>query len=97
MRKLVLIGLAVGAIASHSLADGAALYKKCIVCHGSEGQTVALGKSQIIKDMTKEDFISSMKGYQDGTYGGPLKALMLGQVKGLSDEDINTLADHIIK
>ena len=34
---------------------------------------VALGKSKIIKDMTKEDFIASMKGYQDGTYGGAKK------------------------
>lgn len=47
--------------------------------------------------MSKEDFIASMKGYQDGTYGGPMKAVMLGQVKGLSEADIVKIADYIVK
>jgi len=72
-------------------------YASCVACHGANGEKVALGKSKIIKDMTKEDFIASMKGYQDGTYGGPQKALMVGQVKGMSEETIKELADFIIK
>lgn len=72
-------------------------YAKCATCHGANGEKVALGKSKIIKDMTKEDFIASMKGYQDGTYGGAQKALMVAQVKGLTNEDIKAIADLIIK
>lgn len=73
------------------------IYDKCATCHGLEGEKMALGKSKIIKDMTKEDFISSMKGYQDGTYGGPMKGVMTSQVKNLNKKDIEDLANLIIK
>ena len=78
-------------------ADGATAYKKCSSCHGANGEKAALGKSKIIKDMTKDDFIASMKGYQDGTYGGAQKALMVAQVKDMSEETIKEIADLIIK
>ena len=48
-------------------------YAKCATCHGAAGEKAALGKSKIIKDMTKADFVSALKGYQDGTYGGAQK------------------------
>ena len=44
-------------------------YAKCVACHGATGEKVALGKSKIIKDMTKAEIVASLKGYQDGTYG----------------------------
>ncbi|MBP7769573.1 MAG: cytochrome C [Aliarcobacter sp.] len=72
-------------------------YAKCAGCHGADGEKAALGKSKIIKDMSKEDFVASLKGYQDGTYGGPMKGLMVGQVKGLDDAAIQALADQIVK
>ena len=72
-------------------------YDKCASCHGAAGEKAALGKSKIIKDMTKADFVAALKGYQAGTYGGAQKALMAGQVKGLTEADINAIADVIIK
>jgi len=72
-------------------------YAKCVACHGANGEKVALGKSKIIKDMSKEDFIASLKGYQDGTYGGPMKGMMTGQVKGMDEATIKALADQICK
>lgn len=72
-------------------------YAKCVACHGANGEKAALGKSKIIKDMSKADFVAAMKGYQDGTYGGAQKALMAGQVKGLTEADFNAIADLIIK
>jgi len=72
-------------------------YAKCVGCHGANGEKVALGKSKIIKDMTKADFIAAMKGYKDGSYGGPMKGLMKGQVNGLSDADIEAIANQIAK
>ena len=72
-------------------------YAKCSACHGVNGEKAALGKSKIIKDMSKEDFVASLKGYQDGTYGGPMIGLMVGQVKGLDDAAIQALADQIVK
>lgn len=72
-------------------------YAKCVACHGANGETSAMGKSKIIKDMPKAEFIAAMKGYKDGSYGGPMKALMKGQVTGLSDADIEAIASQIAK
>lgn len=72
-------------------------YAKCVACHGASGEKVAMGKSKIIKDMTKEDFIAALKGYQNGTYGGTQKALMVPQVKNMSEATMKEIADMIIK
>ena len=72
-------------------------YAKCATCHGAAGEKAALGKSKIIKDMTKADFVSALKGYQDGTYGGATKGLMTAQVKDMSEATMNEIADLIIK
>lgn len=78
-------------------ADVNATFKVCANCHGQNGEKVALNKSKIINQMSKEDFIASMKGYKDGSYGGPLKAVMKGQVMKLSDQDMEDLANKFIK
>ncbi|MCK9337954.1 MAG: hypothetical protein M0P43_09010 [Arcobacteraceae bacterium] len=77
--------------------DTTKLYSKCIACHGTNGEKIALGKSKIIKDMSQDDFIAALQGYQNGTYGGSMKGVMGGQVKGLSEDEIKALASHIIK
>ena len=77
--------------------DGAKLYAKCASCHGANGEKVALNVSKIIKDLSKENFISAVKGYQSGTYGGSMKTLMTGQVKSLTEDEIKAIANYIIK
>ncbi|AXK48898.1 cytochrome C [Aliarcobacter trophiarum LMG 25534] len=72
-------------------------YAACVACHGANGEKVALGKSKIIKDLTKAEFVAALKGYQDGTYGGPMKGMMTGQVKGMSEATMQELADKIVK
>ena len=72
-------------------------YAKCATCHGAAGEKAALGKSKIIKDMPKAEFVAALKGYQDGTYGGAQKGLMTGQVKGMDEATMNAIADVIIK
>lgn len=93
MKKLLLI--LVFAATSLLAADGAALYKKCAACHGAKAEKKALNKSQIIAGWTSEQIVASLKGYKDGTYGGPLKGTMKGQVIKLSDEEINALGTYI--
>lgn len=78
-------------------ADGATIFKKCAACHGANGEKVALGKSKVIKDLSKEQIITAIKGFKDGTYGGSMKALMKGQVASLSDADIEAVAEYIGK
>ena len=72
-------------------------YDKCVTCHGATGEKAAMGKSKIIKDMPKADFISALKGYKDGSYGGAQKALMVAQVKDLDEATMNEIAATIIK
>lgn len=93
--KRLLLTLAILGAASLFAADGAALYKKCAGCHGAKGEKVALGKSLVISEMSKEDFVKSLKGYKDGSYGGPMKGIMKGQVSSLDDAAIEAMADHI--
>lgn len=71
------------------------LYKKCAGCHGNKAQNHALGKSKIIHNFTTKQISEALHGYKNGTYGGTMKAVMAGQVKSLSDEDISVLAKYI--
>jgi cytochrome c553 len=38
-----------------------------------------------------------MQGYKDGTYGGAMKSMMMGQVATLSKEQMEAIADYIVK
>jgi len=78
--------------------DGAKLYAKCASCHGPKGDRKALGKSAVIAGMPKDEVLKKLKEYQAGTlnqYGmGPL---MKGQVAGMSEAELEALADFIAK
>ena len=74
-----------------------ALFKTCASCHGLKGEKEALGKSQVITGWDKDRVIKALNGYKDGSYGGPMKGLMKGQVAKLSDADIKALADYMGK
>ena len=98
MKKLAVLALAATTAATLMAADGAALFKKCAGCHGMHGEKKALGKSAPIKGWDKAKVVEALKGYKAGTrnvYG--MGALMKGQVAGLSDADIEAIADYISK
>ena len=86
--------LTVGSIFLASTAYGAST-ATCVGCHGSSFEKKAMGVSKVVKDMSKEDIVKALKGYKSGSYGGAMKNIMSAQVKALSDEDINSLADMI--
>ena len=73
------------------------LYKTCISCHGQNGEQKALGKSNIIKGLTKEVILHALKGYKNGTYGGVMKGIMTAQVSNKSNEELELLSDYISK
>jgi len=91
MKKVLLISLV------SASAVLAANLTACKGCHGQDWGKVALGKSKIVKDMSKQEIIDSLKGYQNGTYGGPMKGVMIGQVKKLNDNDIIAIAEDAKK
>ncbi|MGM0622472.1 MAG: c-type cytochrome [Campylobacterota bacterium] len=71
------------------------LYVSCIACHGAKAEKKALGASEVIAGWDVEKTVKALKGYKDGSYGGKMKASMTGQVRNLSDADIQKLAQHI--
>ncbi len=82
-----------------SLLAASALYgvstAACTGCHGANFEKSAMGKSKVVKDMSKEEIVKALKGYKDGSYGGAMKGLMKGQVASLSDADIDAIASSI--
>lgn len=74
---------------------GAIFGQKCASCHGAKAEKSSLGKSKIIANFTEQQIKDALHGYQDGTYGREMKAIMQGQAKALSDAQIDALAKYI--
>ena len=91
MKKIILGTL----IAAASLM--AASYADCAGCHGQKGEKKALGKSKVIKGWSVAQTVAAMNGYKDGSYGGPMKSVMVAPAKKLSDADIQAIAETISK
>ncbi len=85
---VTLMGTAVSANANIALCKG---------CHGQEFEKKAMGKSKVVKDMSKKAIIKALKGYKAGTYGRVMKQTMEDQVKKLSEKDIEAIAKKIKK
>lgn len=64
----------------------------CASCHGTKGEKAALGRSAIMSEMSVAQIQEALLGYQKGTFGGAMKAMMETQVKGMSAEEIEALA-----
>ncbi len=94
MKKLAL-ALAITAVSTLAMADGAALYKKCAGCHGAKAEKKALNKSQIIQGWDAAKIETALKGYKDGSYGGAMKGLMKGQVASYDDAKIKSVSEYI--
>ncbi len=91
----IIAGLLIAGATTLFAADGAGLFKACAGCHGANGEKQALGKSQVIKGWDAAKTEKALKGYKDGSYGGPMKGVMKGQVARLSDADMKALAGFI--
>jgi len=83
MKKIILGSLVCGVAAFAAVNLGA-----CKGCHGANFEKHALGKSKIVKDMTKDEVSAALVGYKNGTYGGPMKGVMKGQVAKYSEADL---------
>lgn len=75
--------------------SGSELYRACSSCHGSNGQKAALGKSALIGGWEESKTMQALEGYKNGTYGGAMKSVMVGQVAKLSQEDMQKLSQYI--
>jgi len=94
MKKMVMSIVALGATTVLMAGVNAGA---CTGCHGADWSKVALGKSKVVSEMSHADIAASLKGYKDGTYGGPMKAMMKGQVAKYSDAELEAFAQTIGK
>jgi cytochrome c553 len=93
MKKTAILLTAVSFLSTAAFAANTAV---CAGCHGKDFEKAAMGQSKIVKDMSKEDIIAALKAYKAGTGGhSPMKGVMQGQAKGLSDADIEAIAEQI--
>ncbi len=75
---------------------GKAVFAKCVSCHGADGKTKALGKSEIIAGQPAAELEKKLQEYKAGTRNvAGMGMLMKGQVGPLSDEDIKAVAEYI--
>lgn len=92
MKKIVAL-CALG-LASMLFAEVPAVYKKCVTCHGVDGKKVGVAP-KVITGLSKQEALDFLNGYKNKTIKTPKANTMYIQVKNLSDEDMNALADYI--
>jgi len=77
-------------------AKGKALYAKCGGCHGADGKTKAMGKSEVIAGQAAADLETKIAEYKAGTRNvAGMGMIMKGQVGSMSDEDIKAISAYI--
>ena len=77
-------------------AAGVAAYAKCAGCHGKDGKTKALGKSEVIAGQAAAGLVTKLEEYKAGTRNvAGMGMLMKGQVASMSDDDIKAVSDFI--
>ena len=84
--KKIILGTLVCSVAAFAAVNLGA----CKGCHGANFEKKALGKSKIVANMTKAEVSASMIGYKNGTYGGPMKGVMKGQVAKYSEAELSS-------
>jgi len=95
MKKLVIASMATLALVT--AASAAVNGKACLACHGANWEKHAMGKSKIVAEMTHDQIAEALIGYKNGTYGGPMKGLMKGQVARYSEDELKAFAQTIGK
>ncbi len=84
------------AVSKATTTSAPAQFAKCAGCHGKDGRTKALGKSNIIAGQPKADLVKKIKEYQAGKRDVTgMGGLMKGQVAGLSDADIDAITTYV--
>ncbi len=78
--------------------DGAAVYKKCVACHGAKAETKYLGKIEPLRTMSAAYIEETVTAYKEGKLGkGKFNqaAIMKLQTAKLTGEDIKAVASYI--
>jgi len=78
-------------------ADGEALFKEkgCISCHGPQGAEPTASNYPKLKGQNKEYMIQQIKDIKSGARDNGQTAMMKPIVQGLSDAEIEALAEYL--
>ena len=87
----------INSVKEEVIIDGKTLYIPCANCHGIKGERKALNVSNLLQGQSKDDIITKLNGYKDGTYGEAMKNIMSPQIKLLTKDKIEALGDYISK
>ncbi|MEA9389168.1 c-type cytochrome [Acerihabitans sp. TG2] len=95
MKKLLLGALLYGVCwPLLAASDGAQKYaQSCADCHGRKADRMAFGKAPPLISLSREQLVSALTDRRDGTI--PTRGTSQRVKQGLSDEDIQGLADYI--
>jgi len=93
----ILAILAIGIAVGSTLASASVNLAVCEGCHGQHFEKKALGVSKIVKDLNATEISKALIGYKNGTFGGPMKGIMKGQVSKYSDTDLRKASKTIKK
>ena len=77
-------------------AAGKAAYAKCAGCHGADGKTKALGKSEVVAGQPAAALAEAINGYKAGTRNvSGMGMLMKGQVASMDDDTITAVSEYM--
>lgn len=98
MKKILTIAFA-GALSCMFASDGAKIFSsQCAACHGKKAELKYMGKVPPLATLKKDDMVKSMEGYKAGTNNKyKTGVLMKGQMAKLSKEDMQAVAEYIVK
>jgi cytochrome c len=96
MRKVI---LSVAMIATSLFAvESAELYKHCVVCHGKQGELVAIKSSPQLSSLSEEELSLRLKNILDGSTQLSKKYVTMHKIKlqRLTPEKTDELAKYIV-
>ena len=79
--------------------DGASLYheKACVACHGVNGKIPAMDAYPKIAGQSEAYLLAQMKDIKSGKRNNGMSITMQGIVAGVSDDEIEKIADWLSK
>lgn len=84
-------GMAQGADAP----SGEEVYTVCAACHGGNGRDTMMPNYPKIGGQNRDYLVSALKAYRDGRRQGTFAELMRQTAAGLSDAEIEAVADYV--
>ncbi len=88
----IMVGMTTSAYADITQGENLYTSKGCIGCHGPAGNSPNPATFPKTAGLGRDYLVTQLKAFRDGTRNNPMMSPMS---KGLTDEEINYLADYL--